>query len=280
MKTIRASDLGPRIESLCLEISTVLPQDVLEALSRARQNEKSESARKVIDLIIENARVAGEMGVPLCQDTGMFTVFLTLGGDACLEGDLEVEAARAVARATAGGSLRPSVVADPVDGRANTGDNTPPLVEVDVAFGGQSTLAVMAKGGGCENASRLGMLPAGAGWPGVLRFVRDVAAEVGACACPPLVLGVGIGGSFDRAPKLAKKSLLETLDRENPDPVTAAREREVVDEVNRLGFGPGALGGTVTCIGARIASAPCHMATLPVAVSVNCHELRRKVIPI
>ena len=280
MKTIRASDLGPQIESLCLEVSTVLPQDVLEALSRARENESSESAQKVIDLIVQNAGVARELGVPLCQDTGVFTIFFTLGGDVCLEGDLEGEAARAVARASARGALRPSVVAGPVDGRVNTMDNTPPLVEVDVAFGGQSTLAVMAKGGGCENASCLSMLPAGAGWPGVLRFVRDVAAEVGARTCPPLVLGVGIGGSFDRAPKLAKKALLEPLDRENPDSVTAAREREIVDEVNRLGFGPGALGGTVTCIGARIASAPCHMATLPVAVSVNCHALRRKVIPI
>ena len=280
MKTIKASELGPKIESLCLEVSTVLPEDVLEALSRARRAESSESGQKVIDLIVENARVARELGVPLCQDTGVFTVFLTLEGDVCLEGDLLGEAAGAVSRASLRGALRPSMVEGPADGRTNTGDNTPPLVEVDVAAGGQSTLAVMAKGGGCENASRLEMLPPGAGWPGVLRFVRDVAAEVGAQTCPPLVLGVGIGGSFDRAPRLSKKALLEPLDRENPDTVMAGREKEIVDEVNRLGFGPGALGGTVTCIGARIAAEPCHMVTLPVAVSVNCHALRRKVIPV
>jgi fumarate hydratase subunit alpha len=280
MRTIRASELGPLVESLCLEVSTVLPEDVLEALSRARATESSESGQKVIDHIIENARVARELGVPLCQDTGVFTVFLTLGGDACLEGDLKVEAAAAVARATESGALRPSVVAEPIDSRANTGDNTPPLVEVEVASGAQSTLAVMVKGGGCENASRLEMLPAGAGWTGTLRFVSAVVAEVGARTCPPLVLGVGIGGSFDRAPKLAKEALLSPLDLANPDQAMAGREKEIVDEVNRLGFGPGALGGTVTCIGARIASEPCHMATLPVAVSVNCHALRRKVIHI
>jgi len=278
MKTIKASALGPLIESLCLEVSTVLPADVLAAIERAGEEERSQPGRKVLELILENAGAAKQLGVPLCQDTGVFTVFLTLGEDACLTGDLKREAAEAVARATARGALRSSVVAEPVDSRANTGDNTPPLFEVDVAFGGQTTLAVMAEGGGCENASRLAMLPAGAGWPGVLRFVSDVAAEVGARSCPPLVLGVGIGGSFDRAPMLSKKALLAPLDRKNPDPVMAAREQEIIDEVNRLGFGPGALGGTVTCIGARIASEPCHMATLPVAVSVNCHALRRKVI--
>lgn len=280
MKTIKASALGPLIESLCLEVSTVLPADVVAAIERAGEEERTQPGRKVLELILENAGAAKQLGVPLCQDTGVFTVFLTIGEDACLTGDLKREAAEAVARATARGALRSSVVAEPVDSRANTGDNTPPLFEVDVAFGGQTTLAVMAKGGGCENASRLAMLPAGAGWPGVLRFVSDVAAEVGARSCPPLVLGVGIGGSFDRAPMLSKKALLAPLDRENPDPVMAAREQEIIEVVNRLGFGPGALGGTVTCIGARIASKPCHMATLPVAVSVNCNALRRKVIPI
>jgi len=280
MRTLEATELGRLAEDICLEISTVLPADVVASLSRYRDEEQSASGRGVLDRILENALVAGELSVPLCQDTGVFTVYLTMGRETCLRGDLNAEVTSAVARATKRGALRPSVVRAPLDERANTGDNTPPLVRVGFAPGESTSLAVMASGGGSEMSSRLAMLPPGAGWEGVLKYVVDVTAEVGPHSCPPLVLGVGVGGSFDTAPMLAKKALLAPLDRESPDPVTADRERLLVEAVNRLGIGPGALGGTITCIGARLDQAPCHMANLPVAVSVSCHALRRKVMPV
>jgi fumarate hydratase subunit alpha len=282
MRTIQASEIGKAVEALCLEVSTELPPDVLEALGSFREEEKSGPARQVIDLIIENARVASEAGVPLCQDTGMFTAYVTLGRDTAIEGDLQAEASAAVARATARGYLRASVVECPMDERRNTTDNTPALVEIDLSEADDrtTTVAVLAKGGGSEMASRAAMLAPGAGWDGVLDFVLGVVSEQGARACPPLVLGVGVGGAFDSVAVMAKRALLEPLDQANDDAKTAARESELVAAVNGLGIGPGAIGGTTTCFGAKIRTAPCHMASLPVALSVNCHSLRRKVIEI
>lgn len=280
MRVLEASQIARKVEDLCIDVSVSLPNDAIDALTRFKSIEESPAGLSVIDLILKNARVAEDLGVPLCQDTGVFTIYLTVGSGTALEGDLVGEASGAVARATARCSLRPSIVSDPVGGRANTGDNSPPLVEVEVASGEETSLGVMAKGGGSEMASRLAMMPPGAGWPGVLEFIVGVVESYGARSCPPLVLGVGIGGSFDRAPRLAKKALMTPLDEETDDPAVRAREAEVVESVNRLGIGPGAVGGRVTCIGARIIEAPCHMANLPVAVSVNCHSLRRKTIAI
>ena len=280
MRVIEASRLADKIEDLCVEISTNLPEDVVEALDRFKGVEESPAGLSVIDLIIKNAVVAGDLGVPLCQDTGVFTIYLTLGSGTALDGDLAGEAGGAVARATARCSLRPSIVDDPLLGRRNTGDNSPPLLEVEVSPGEKTSLGVLAKGGGSEMASRLAMMPPGAGWPGALEFITGVVEHLGARSCPPLVLGVGIGGSFDRAPRLAKKALMRPLDMETDDPQVSDREAELVECVNGLGIGPGAVGGRVTCIGARILEAPCHMANLPVAVSVNCHSLRRKTVEI
>lgn len=280
MRVIEAARLAQEIEDLCLEVSTTLPDDAVEALTRFKGTEESPAGRSVLELILENARIATDLGVPMCQDTGIFTIYLTLAPGTAVKGDLAGEAGRAVARATERGALRPSVVSDPLGKRANTGDNSPPLIEVEVAEGERSTLGVIAKGGGSEMASRLVMMAPGAGWAGVLEFIVGVVEEYGARACPPLVLGVGVGGSFDRAPKLAKKALMIPLDVETPGARTLAREEELVARVNDLGIGPGAVGGRVTCIGARIIEAPCHMANLPVAVSVNCHSLRRKTVEI
>ncbi len=291
MRVIDASKIGEAIESLCLDISTTLGDDVKSALEFFRSGERSELGRRVIDLIIENARVALEKGVPLCQDTGVFSVYVTVGAETLIKGDIEAIAASAVARATKRGALRSSIVNNPLDERDNTKDNTPAIVDVTISNDEKSTVGVLAKGGGCENASRIAMLSPGAGWKGVREFVLETISEVGAGSCPPLALGLGIGGSFDRAPALAKRALLLPLNssstsqsgqREKLSPAegVAMREAELVEAVNCLGIGPGALGGTTTCIGARILSAPCHMACLPVALSVNCHSLRRKVIEI
>jgi fumarate hydratase subunit alpha len=280
MRTLDASSIGQAVEALCLEISTDLPADVIAALESFKGAERSERARKVLDLVIQNAAVAHEAGVPMCQDTGAFSIYLALGRDTHVEGDLEAEASAAVARATRRGSLRASIVEHPLDERANTRDNTPAFVEVEVTPADRTTLGVLAKGGGSEMASRATMLAPGAGWEGALEFALSVVSELGARSCPPLVLGLGVGGSFDRAPAMAKKALMIPLDEPSRDRRAAAREAELVAAVNRLGIGPGAVGGTTTCIGAKLLEAPCHMASLPVALSVNCHALRRKLIEI
>lgn len=278
MRTIDAGVLGARIEELCLEVSTSLPRDVIEALERFRALEESPAGRSVIDLVLENARVASELGVPLCQDTGSFTIYLSLPSGAVVSGDLRAEATRAVARATSRGALRPSMVADPAGDRVNTGDNTPPLLEVELGAPTEGSLGVLAKGGGSEMASRTAMLPPGAGWRGAMEFALETVDLLGARACPPLVVGLGMGGGFDTAASLAKAALMSPLDRGNQDAALAAREEELVEAINELGIGPGAVGGTVTCFGARVREAPCHMATFPVAVCLNCHALRRKTV--
>jgi fumarate hydratase subunit alpha len=278
MRVLEASRIGKAIESLCLEISRDLPPDVIAALENARPAERSQAALSVLDLIIENARIARETGVPLCQDTGIFTLFLDVGKDTGVEGDLAAEASAAVAAATRKGALRASVVRHPVDERENTGDNTPAFIDVSIGAAEKTRLAVLAKGGGSEMASRAAMLTPGAGWEGVKDFVLKAVSETGARSCPPLILGIGIGGTFDSVTSLAKKALLVPLDTPAADARTEAREREMLSSVNGLGIGPGALGGTTTSIGVKILEAPCHMASLPVALSVCCHSLRRRVI--
>lgn len=280
MRGIPASVIGEQVESLCLEVSTRLPEDVVHALEHALEMEESHLGRSALEQMLKNARVASELSVPLCQDTGIFTVYLSLGRDTCIEGDVEAEVVDAVARATRKGALRASIVSDPLDSRVNTKDNTPPIIEMEAGSSEETTVGVIAKGGGSEMASRMTMLPPGAGWPGVLEWVVEVVSEVGARSCPPLVLGLGVGGSFDRAPALAMKALLIPLNVENPNAATAQRERELAEAVNRLGMGPAGVGGLVTCIGARIAEAPSHIANLPVALSMSCHALRRKVVQI
>ncbi|MBU1670413.1 MAG: fumarate hydratase [Actinobacteria bacterium] len=279
MRVLDAALLGREAEALIKEVSTELPSDVLAALEGALAEEESPAGREALRLIIENAAMARELGVPICQDTGLFTVYITLGSDTGIEGDLGGELDSAVTRATMAGSLRASIVCETFEGRINTGDNTPALLEIEYGGGDQTTLGVLAKGGGSENASRLAMLPPGAGAGGIADLVTAVIEEVGARSCPPLILGIGIGGSFDRAPRLAKAALMEPLDSE-PAPGTAALARRIVEQVNGLGIGPGAVGGTVTCLGARVRHEPCHIASLPVAVSVGCHALRRKTTTI
>lgn len=278
MRVLEAPSLGSIVESMCLEVSTRLPEDVTGSLVDFRPREQSELGRRVIDMILENARIAEAGGIPICQDTGVFTVYLDLGPDTAVSGDLAAEVQGAVSRATKAGNLRPSIVSKPAEGRRNTGDNTPPLIKLGLSNDSSSYLSVIAKGGGTENASRISMLPPGAGWEGIKDFIVEVVDELGSKACPPLVLGIGIGGSFDTAPELAKRALLRPLDEKNPDGESARMESGIVEAVNGLGIGPGGFGGTVTCIGARIMQKPCHMANLPVAVCLNCHALRRKTM--
>lgn len=278
MRAIEAAEIGRLVESLCLRVSCELPRDVEKALVDALPQEHSPEGREALEILLKNAKVAREEGLPVCQDTGVFCVFLSLAPGDWIDGDLRAQVDAGVARATTDGHLRSSVVSDPAGRRVNTGDNTPALISIEQACGGGSRLSVLSRGGGSENASRVVMLQPGEGWAGVVAFIAGVAGEVAARSCPPLILGVGVGGSFDRAPVLAKKALLVPLDERNRDPEAEAAEKEILQAANATGVGPGALGGTVTCVGVRILKEPCHVANLPVAVSVSCHALRRATI--
>lgn len=280
MKSLDAAAFGSLVEQLCLEVSHTLPLDVSKALEDARGKEKSPLGREVIEMILENASEAERLGVPLCQDTGSFAIYLGVGDDVCVTNEILPKAGEAVSRATERGHLRASIVSPPVEGRVNTKNNNPPALYVELLPGEKSFLAVLAKGGGSEMSSRATMLPPGAGWIGIRKFAVGVVDELGPYSCPPLVVGIGIGGGFDRAPFLAKKALLLPLDEPNPDGELSKQERKITEEINTLGIGPAAFGGTITCLGTKIMQAPCHMATLPIAVCLSCHSLRRKIVEI
>ncbi len=293
MRKLRASFVAEIVYSLCLDISFRLPDDVRRCVKNALNIEESERGRSVLRLILENASLAGEKGVPICQDTGIFSVMLFIGRDTCIFGDLQSEISQAVRCATADGALRASIVIDPLGERRNTGDNTPSsVICLNHAMEG-TYLGVMAKGGGSEMASAVRVLPPSSGMEGVIDFIRDVVIEKGPSACPPLFLGIGVGGSFDESARLAKMALMLPFDRDEAPPPffldalgaernesSRQREREILKAVNLTGIGPGGFGGSVTCLGVRVLEAPCHIANLPVALCLNCHALRRKIVQI
>lgn len=255
-------------------IAVELRPDVLAALERAVSVERSERARRVLAQLVENAGCAVADTVPLCQDTGTVWVWIELGAEEAPLADLQPIVDDAVARAYRDGSLRMSVVADALVDRTNTGDNTPAFVDLTVRPGSGATVHVMLKGGGSDNASALEMLPPGAGADGVLDFVVRRVREKAAGACPPLVLGIGVGSTFDTVAKLAKKALLRPVGDPNPDDRIAAFERRVLDAVNGSGIGPAGLGGDTTALGVSVLTAPCHIAALPVAVNMGCSAVR------
>lgn len=252
-----------------------MPRDVWQAVEKAFQNETSESGHRILGEILENARIAGQKEIALCQDTGLVEIFLKIGQDAKITGgDLYGAIYSGVARGYRKGFLRASIVTDPLD-RKNTGDNTPPIIYPEVVPGENLSITILAKGGGSENASVLKMLMPQSGWSAVKDFIISAVREKGINACPPLIAGIGIGGSFSSVAHLAKKALLRELGVSNSDFLYAQREKEILEEVNKTGIGPMGLGGNTTALAAHIESAPCHIACLPVAVSMQCHSLRR-----
>ncbi|MFP4672459.1 MAG: fumarate hydratase, partial [Desulfohalobiaceae bacterium] len=273
MREVQADTIYQEMLQAIQQTATHLPRDVLQALQEAKQSEDQESAREVLDQLLKNAELARESGLPLCQDTGLGVFFVRLGQECRIEGgDLGQVLNQAMVDAYEQAYLRKSVC-HPLS-RANTGDNSPALIHFDLVPGKELSIRFMAKGGGSENMSRCTMLTPAQGWTGIKDFVLQRVAQAGPNPCPPTIVGVGIGGSFDQAPVLAKEALFQPLDQPNSDPELAQMEQELLAEINQLGVGPMGLGGKTTSLGVRIKMAPCHIASLPLAVNIQCHSSR------
>lgn len=276
MREIEVSRITEVIERLCIEANTCLPEDVQRALTRYRNQEDGEIARGILDSIVENYQIAQKEQVPICQDTGMACVFLEIGQDVHLTGgDLRQAVDEGVRRGYEKGYLRKSVVADPIR-RGNTGDNTPAMLYTEIVPGEQVKITVGPKGFGSENMSAIRMFKPSAGLQGIKDFIVETAENAGPNPCPPMVVGVGIGGTFDKAALLAKKALMRPIDQPNPDPYYSQLEQELLEEINALGIGPQGFGGRTTAIGLNIETMPTHIAGMPCAVNISCHVTRHK----
>ena len=274
MKTIPASRIADTVATLCIQANTQLPADVKAALDAAQAAEPWPLAKTTLGLLQKNLVVAAEQNLPICQDTGMACVFVELGRQVQIEGDLEQDVNEGVRRGYGEGYLRKSITGDPLK-RCNTDDNTPAFLSLHLVPGDEVKITVAPKGAGSENMSRLAMLKPADGVEGVKNFILDTVRQAGSNPCPPIVLGVGIGGSFDKCAYLAKKALLRPLDEPNADPYYAALERQLLDEINAMGIGPQGFGGKTTCLGVSIEKMATHVACLPVAVNISCHVTRR-----
>ncbi len=275
MRNIDAKLIEDTVARLCIEANLRLPDDVISAIERAEKAEPWGGAKRILSLLGDNVRIAEEKTLPVCQDTGMACVFLELGQDVHIDGDLEEAVNNGVRRGYGDGCLRKSVVCDPLR-RVNTGDNTPALLSVKLVQGESLRITVMPKGFGSENMSAIKMLKPADGVEGVKHFVLETVEKAGANPCPPIIVGIGIGGSFDKAAYLAKHALLRPLDEPNCDEYYAALEKELLDAINALGIGPQGFGGKTTALAVLIESMPTHVAGLPVAVNISCHATRRK----
>ena len=276
MRELDVSVVRDTVARLCIEANTKLPEDVKAAILDFQQREQWEIARGVLDQIVENFHIAAGENVPICQDTGMACVFLEVGQEVHFVGGGLYDAVNeGVRRGYGEGYLRKSVVADPIR-RGNTGDNTPAMIHTDIVPGDRVQITVGPKGFGSENMSAVKMLKPSDGLEGVKKFVLDTVEAAGPNPCPPMVVGVGIGGTFEKAAYLAKKALMRPLDVRNPDPYYAELEWELLEKVNALGIGPQGFGGLTTALGLNIEVLPTHIAGLPCAVNIGCHATRHK----
>ena len=277
MREIHVSQITETVAQLCQDATHNLPEDVVAALRRAEATEESPLARQVLQEILDNAELARREMLPLCQDTGTSVVFAEVGQDVHIVGGGFVDAINAgVAKGYTEGYLRKSIVDKPFSARTNTQDNTPAVIHTEIVPGDRLKLAVMPKGGGCENMSRFAILLPGAGKEGITNFVLRAVEESGGNPCPPVIVGVGIGGSAEYSMTLAKKALTRRVSDHNPDPETAELEEELLEKVNALGLGPQAVGGRNTALAVHIETYPTHIAALPVAVNLQCHSARFK----
>jgi fumarate hydratase subunit alpha len=276
MKEIKTGDVTNTIARLFEHSCHYLPPDVVTALKQARENEKSTVCRDVLDRILENINVAGEEQIPLCQDTGAAVVMLELGQEVYItNGDLYTAVNEGVRQGYDRGYLRKSIASQPCFARVNTGDNTPAMIHTDIVPGDRLKISVLPKGGGSENCSRLTVLTPAKGRQGVIDFVVNLVDEVGSNPCPPIIIGVGIGGTTDKTMFIAKKTLLRKVGEPSPAPEVADLEREILEGVNNLGIGAMGYGGTVTALAVHVETFPCHIASMPVAVNIQCWCARR-----
>ena len=280
MRDVNVDEIRDAVAELCYETNVFLGADVTEAIHKAKENETSPGGISILEQIEHNIEIAEETGIPLCQDTGLTCVFLEIGQEISLKGGFIGDAVNeGVRSAYVDRYLRKSVVEDPLR-RINTNDNTPAHIVYDIVPGDRIKITVAPKGYGSENMSRIAMLTPADGEIGVRRFVLDVVRNAGGKPCPPIVVGVGIGGTFDQVAQLAKRALLKDLDEIHPDPYYAAMEQELLEEINEMDIGPQGMGGVTTALGVKIMTAPTHIAGLPVAVNINCHVCRHKTVVI
>ena len=277
MRTVPAQTVIDKVAEMCIAANRDLPQDVMRAFEDAQAKETSAAGKEVFRQLIENAALSKETGLPLCQDCGLAVFFVEMGEDVRVEGmGIRQAINEGMVKGYKEGYLRKSSC-DPFS-RKNTGDNGPAIIHFDLVAGDSIKIWMMAKGGGSENMSRVMMFPPAAGWKGLREFIIKRVAEAGPNPCPPILVGVGIGGNFELAAINSKKALLRGLDDTHPDPEVAKLEAEVLTAINKLNVGPMGLGGTNTCLGVKIAVAPCHLASLPLAVNVQCHSARHKEV--
>jgi len=277
MRQIEARVITQTVARLCQEANFILGEDVIAALRQALETEESPPGREVLSQLLENARIAREERLPLCQDCGTAVVFLEIGQEVHISGgDLYTAIAEGVRQGYSQGYLRKSMVKQPFSARVNTADNTPPVIHPEIVPGEQLRITVMPKGSGAENMSRLAMLKPGEGKKGIIDTVLTTVNEAGGNACPPLTIGLGIGGTVEEAMLLAKKALLRPVAVPNPDPEAAELEAEILARVNNLGIGPMGFGGNTTALAVHVLTMPTHIASLPVAVNLQCHSARHK----
>jgi fumarate hydratase subunit alpha len=274
MRKISVSDITARVRELCIRSACELGNDVLIALKKLMEIEESQVGKETLNQIIENANIALKESSPMCQDTGIAVFFVDLGRDVALDGSLEDAINEGVRQGYNEGYLRKSLC-HPLT-RVNTGDNTPAIIHIRVVEGDRLKISFAPKGAGSENMSRLAMLKPSEGVDGVKKFVVSTVREAGGNPCPPIIVGVGIGGDFEKSAMLAKESLLRDVGSKNPDKGLASLEAELLDEINALGIGPMGFGGITTALAVHIKANPCHIASLPVAVNIQCHAARHK----
>ena len=276
MKSIKTELITKEVARLCIEAATYIPTDVINKIMECEKNECG-LAKNILDQIIENDTLASKENIPMCQDTGITIVFLEIGNQIFIDGDLYKAINEGVRIGYTEGYLRKSVVKSPLN-RINTKDNTPAIIHTKFVVGDTLKITVCPKGAGSENMSKVKMLVPADGIKGIKKFVKDTILEAGGRACPPLVVGIGIGGNLEKSALLAKEALTRDIDDESPDEDVRILERELLKEINELNVGPMGLGGKTTALAVKINTYPCHIASLPVAVNIQCHASRHKVV--
>lgn len=276
IRKIKAETITDTVEKLFKDLNYNIGNDISEALCNAQKNEASPVGKAVISQLLENNKIASEEEIPICQDTGMAVLFVEYGERVVVDGNFRQAIEEGVRRAYIGGYLRKSVVTDPIFDRVNTKDNTPAIIYTDIVEGDKIKILAGCKGFGSENMSQIKMLTPSAGIEGVKQFILDAVKYAGPNPCPPIVVGIGIGGTFEKAAQLSKKATLRPINTKNQDLRYAQLEDELLEEINKMGFGPAGLGGNTTAIGVNIETYPTHIAGMPVAVNICCHAARHK----
>jgi len=275
LRKIRVEEIKDVVTRLCIDANHFIGKDVMEMLEKSLEKEESPVGKNILEQIIKNDKIAANELVPMCQDTGLTVVFLEIGNEVFLEGDIYEAVQEGVRKAYKEAFLRKSIVRHPLD-RVNTGDNTPAVIYTEIVKGDKIKVIIAPKGGGSENMSLVKMLKPADGIEGVKELVVETVKNAGGNPCPPIVVGVGLGGTFEKAAILAKKALLRELDDKSENPIDRKLEEDLLDDINKLGIGPMGLGGTVTALAVKVESHPCHIASLPVAININCHAARHK----